>query len=336
MAVVTMKQLLESGVHFGHQTRRWNPKMKKYIFTDRNGIYIIDLQKTVKMLDQRYRYVRDLVKDGGTVLFVGTKKQAQDSIKAEAERCGMFFVNQRWLGGMLTNFNTINKRIKRLDDLDKMEADGVFDVLTKKEVMSLRREKEKLMKFLGGIRNMKRIPDVVYVVDPRKEKIAVAEARKLGIPIIAIVDTNCDPDEIDYIIPGNDDAIRAVKLITSIMANAVVDGKQALEAQLAKEADDAAEAEQAEEEQQAEEEKPVFHDDKIEEIFTKGESENKTEDDAAGEEKEAANEDKPEATEEKAEETAEEKNGAASEDNEADTEKENTEAEVAVGEEDKE
>ncbi len=276
MAVVTMKQLLESGVHFGHQTRRWNPKMKKYIFTDRNGIYIIDLQKTVKMLDQRYRYVRDIVADGGTVLFVGTKKQAQDSIKTEAERCGMFYVNQRWLGGMLTNFNTINLRIKRLGELEKMEEDGVFEVLTKKEVMSLQREKDKLLKFLSGIREMKRLPDVVYIVDPRKEKIAVAEARKLGIPIVAIVDTNCDPDEIDHIIPGNDDAIRAVKLITSVMANAVMDGKQFMENKLAKEleAEEAKKIEkEAAREKEEEEEKPVIQDREIEEIFTREEAE---------------------------------------------------------------
>ena len=221
-----MKQLLEAGVHFGHQTRRWNPKMKKYIFTERNGIYIIDLQQTVTLLDKTYQYVRDLVAGGGNILFVGTKKQAQESIQVEAERCGMPYVNQRWLGGMLTNFRTIRKRIDRLFELEKMQEDGTWEVLPKKEVISLDREKEKLLKFLGGIRNMKDLPDAVYIVDPRKEKIAVSEARKLETPIVAIVDTNCDPDEIDRIIPGNDDAIRAVKLITSIMANAVIEGKQ--------------------------------------------------------------------------------------------------------------
>ncbi len=267
MGVVTMKQLLESGVHFGHQTRRWNPKMKKYIFTDRNGIYIIDLQKTVKLLDQIYRHVRDLVAEGGIVLFVGTKKQAQDSIKFEAERCGMFYVNQRWLGGMMTNFNTINKRIKRLIELEKMEEKGVFDLLTKKEVMSLNREKDKLIKFLSGIREMKRIPDAIYIVDPRKERIAVAEARKLGVPIIAIVDTNCDPDEIDFIIPGNDDAIRAVKLITSVIANAVMDGKQIMETR--RQAELEAEAgEEVAEEEIADEEKPVFYDSELEKAFS--------------------------------------------------------------------
>ncbi len=229
MAVVSMKQLLEAGVHFGHQTRRWNPKMKAYIFTERNGIYIIDLQKTVKLMDVAYNYVRDIAAQGGSVIFVGTKKQAQESIRVEAERCGMHYVNQRWLGGMLTNFKTIRKRIDRMIQLEKMEIDGTFERLPKKEVLMLRHEHEKLLKFLGGIRNMNQLPDAVYVVDPRKEKIAVAEARKLGIPIIAIVDTNCDPDEIDYLIPGNDDAIRAVKLITSCMADASLEGKRSLE-----------------------------------------------------------------------------------------------------------
>ncbi|NLM51449.1 MAG: 30S ribosomal protein S2 [Firmicutes bacterium] len=224
MAVVTMKQLLEAGVHFGHQTRRWNPKMKPYIFTERNGIYIIDLQKTVRMMEEAYNFVRDLVRDGGKILFVGTKKQAQESIQLEAERCGMFYVNQRWLGGMLTNFKTIRTRVKRLIELEKMEEDGVFEVLPKKEVIRLRHEYEKLNKFLSGVRNMQALPDALFIVDPRKEKIAVAEARKLGIPIIAIVDTNCDPDEIDYIIPGNDDAIRAVKLISGRIADAVLEG----------------------------------------------------------------------------------------------------------------
>ncbi len=231
MARVSMKQLLEAGVHFGHQTRRWNPKMKNYIFTERNGIYIIDLQKTVKLMDVAYNYVRDIVAEGGSIIFVGTKKQAQESIQTEAERCGAHYVNHRWLGGMLTNFATIRSRIERMLQLEEMEIDGTFERLTKKEVLELRREKEKLHKFLSGIRNMKKLPDAVYVVDPRKERIAVAEARKLDIPVIAIVDTNCDPDEIDYLIPGNDDAIRAVKLITSVMADAVLEGKQTSEEQ---------------------------------------------------------------------------------------------------------
>jgi len=230
LAKVSMKQLLEAGVHFGHQTRRWNPKMKNYIFTERNGIYIIDLQKTVKLMDTAYNVVRDLVIDGGEIIFVGTKKQAQESIRNEAERSGAHYVNHRWLGGMLTNFATIRKRIDRMIKLEQMETDGTFERLTKKEVLMLRNEKERLMKFLSGIRNMKKLPDAIYVVDPRKEKIAVAEARKLKIPVIAIVDTNCDPDEIDYLIPGNDDAIRAVKLITSVMADAVLEGKQIIEA----------------------------------------------------------------------------------------------------------
>ncbi|MFS8512307.1 MAG: 30S ribosomal protein S2 [Planifilum fulgidum] len=226
MAVVSMKQLLEAGVHFGHQTRRWNPKMEKYIFTERNGIYIIDLQKTVKMMEEAYNYVRELASRGGTLLFVGTKKQAQDAVREEAERCGMFYVNHRWLGGTLTNFQTIRKRIERLHELEKMEEDGTFDVLPKKEVVLLRKENARLEKFLGGIKEMKELPDAVFIIDPRKERIAVAEARRLGIPIIAIVDTNCDPDEVDYIIPGNDDAIRAVRLFTSKMADAVLEGKQ--------------------------------------------------------------------------------------------------------------
>ncbi|HHY92239.1 MAG TPA: 30S ribosomal protein S2 [Firmicutes bacterium] len=226
MAVITMKQLLESGVHFGHQTRRWNPKMAEYIFTERNGIYIIDLQKTVRKVEEAYNFVRDLAAQGGSILFVGTKKQAQESIKEEAERCGMYYVNVRWLGGMLTNYQTIKQRIARLEELEKMEADGTFSVLPKKEVMQLQSEKERLNKYLGGIKNMPGLPQALYVVDPRKERIAVAEARKLGIPIVAIVDTNCDPDEVDYIIPGNDDAIRAVKLLTSKIADAVLEGKQ--------------------------------------------------------------------------------------------------------------
>lgn len=225
MAVISMKQLLEAGVHFGHQTRRWNPKMARFIFTERNGIYIIDLQKTVKKVDDAYNFVRNLASEGGTMLFVGTKKQAQESVKDEAERCGMFFVNERWLGGMLTNFQTIQKRVDRLRDLERMEAEGVFDVLTKKEVSALRHEMEKLERFLGGIKNMKKIPDALFIVDPRKERIAVAEARRLKIPIVAIVDTNCDPDEIDVVIPANDDAIRAVKLLTSKMADAIIEGQ---------------------------------------------------------------------------------------------------------------
>ncbi|TDQ39674.1 30S ribosomal protein S2 [Aureibacillus halotolerans] len=226
MSVISMKQLLEAGVHFGHQTRRWNPKMKRYIFTQRNGIYIIDLQKTVKKVEEAYRFVRDISADGGTVLFVGTKKQAQDSVREEATRAGMHFVNQRWLGGTLTNFETIQKRITRLKKIRKMEEDGTFDVLPKKEVVQLRKEHERLEKFLGGIQDMKGLPDALFIIDPRKERIAVAEARKLNIPIVAIVDTNCDPDEIDVIIPGNDDAIRAVRLLCAKMADAVLESKQ--------------------------------------------------------------------------------------------------------------
>ncbi len=224
MAVISMKQLLEAGVHFGHQTRRWNPKMAKYIFTERNGIYIIDLQKTVRKVDEAFNFVRSVAQEGKKVLFVGTKKQAQEAVKEEATRAGMFYVNERWLGGMLTNFQTIQKRIKRLKQLEQMEQDGTFEVLTKKEVLALRHEMERLEKFLGGIKEMNRLPGALYVVDPRKERIAVAEARKLNIPIVAIVDTNCDPDEIDYVIPGNDDAIRAVRLLTSRMADAVIEG----------------------------------------------------------------------------------------------------------------
>ncbi len=226
MSVVSMKQLLEAGVHFGHQTRRWNPKMAPYIFTERNGIYIIDLQKTVKKLEEAYMVVRDVAANGDEILFVGTKKQAQDSVKEEAIRCGMPYVNARWLGGMLTNFNTIQRRIKRLAQLKTMEADGTFDMLPKKEVIKLNLEIEKLEKFMGGITEMKKQPAAMFIVDPRKERIAVAEAHRLGIPIIAIVDTNCDPDEIDYVIPGNDDAIRAVKLIVGAMADAVIEGRQ--------------------------------------------------------------------------------------------------------------
>ena len=226
MSVISMKQLLEAGVHFGHQTRRWNPKMKEYIFTERNGIYIIDLQKTVKKIDDAYNFVRDVAMNDGTVLFVGTKKQAQESIEQEAKRCEMFYVNQRWLGGLLTNFKTIQTRIAKLNQINKMEANGDFDLLPKKEVIQLCALREKLMKNLGGIKEMKKLPSCMFVVDPRKEHIAVMEARNLGIPIVAIVDTNCDPDDVDYVIPGNDDAIRAVKLIASKIADAVLEGKQ--------------------------------------------------------------------------------------------------------------
>ena len=226
MAVISMKQLLEAGVHFGHQTRRWNPKMAKYIFTERNGIYIIDLQKTVRKVDEAYNFLRSVAEEGKSVLFVGTKKQAQEAVKEEALKADMYYVNERWLGGMMTNFQTIQKRISRLKQLEAMEADGTFDVLTKKEVLQLRHEMEKLEKFLGGIKDMNKLPGALFIVDPRKERIAVAEARKLNIPIVAIVDTNCDPDEIDYVIPGNDDAIRAVKLLTGRMADAVIEGRQ--------------------------------------------------------------------------------------------------------------
>ena len=229
MAVVTMKQLLEAGVHFGHQTRRWNPKMSQYIFTERNGIYIIDLQKTVKKLNEAYLFARDIAAEGGDILFVGTKKQAQDSVKEEAERCSMPYVNARWLGGMLTNFTTIRTRIDRLNQLRTMRDDGTFDLLPKKEVIKLNLEIEKLEKFMGGIQDMKKIPGALFIVDPRKERIAVSEAKKLGIPIIAIVDTNCDPDEIDAVIPGNDDAIRAVKLIAETIASAVIEARQGTE-----------------------------------------------------------------------------------------------------------
>jgi small subunit ribosomal protein S2 len=226
MSVISMKQLLEAGVHFGHQTRRWNPKMATYIFTERNGIYIIDLQKTVKKVEDAYNVVKEMASEGKTILFVGTKKQAQEAVKDEAIRCDMFFVNERWLGGMLTNFQTIQQRIKRLRELENMEEKGMFEVLPKKEVLGLKHEQEKLTKFLGGIKNMSKLPGALFIVDPRKERIAVQEARKLGIPIVAIVDTNCDPDEIDHVIPGNDDAIRAVKLLTAKVADAVIEGRQ--------------------------------------------------------------------------------------------------------------
>ncbi len=242
MAVISMKQLLEAGVHFGHQTRRWNPKMAQYIFTERNGIYIIDLQKTVRKVDEAYMFIRDIALEGKTVLFVGTKKQAQESIESEAKRCGMYFVNNRWLGGTLTNFRTIRTRIDRLNAIDRMEKEGQFEVLPKKEVIKLMAEREKLEKNLGGIREMKKLPGALFVVDPRKEHIAVAEARALNIPIVGIVDTNCDPDEIDYVIPGNDDAIRAVKLIAGKLADAILEGKQGEQIEEAPVAEEAVEA----------------------------------------------------------------------------------------------
>ena len=245
MSVISMKQLLEAGVHFGHQTRRWNPKMAQYIFTERNGIYIIDLQKTVKKLEEAYFFVRDTAAAGGSILFVGTKKQAQDAIREEAERAGMFYVNARWLGGMLTNFQTMRGRIDRLNQLKKMQEDGTFDLLPKKEVIKLQLEIAKLEKYLGGVKNMKKLPGALFIVDPRKEKNAIAEARKLGIPVVAIVDTNCDPDEVDYVIPGNDDAIRAIKLISQTMANAVMEGKQGEQLEVAKEEKAEEETEQA-------------------------------------------------------------------------------------------
>ena len=235
MAVVSMKQLLEAGVHFGHQTRRWNPKMAAYIYTERNGIYIIDLQKTVKKLEEAYSFVKDVAAEGKSILFVGTKKQAQDAIREESARCGMYFVNSRWLGGMLTNFKTMRTRITRLNQIKKMQEDGTFDLLPKKEVIKLQLEIQKLEKYLGGVKEMKKLPGAMFVVDPRKEKNAIAEARKLGIPVVAIVDTNCDPDEVDYVIPGNDDAIRAIKLISQTMANAVLEGKQGEQLEVAAE-----------------------------------------------------------------------------------------------------
>ncbi|MDP4092546.1 MAG: 30S ribosomal protein S2 [Bacillota bacterium] len=246
MSVISMKQLLEAGVHFGHQTRRWNPKMAEYIFTERNGIYIIDLQKTVKKIEEAYFFIREVSMNGEDVLFVGTKKQAQDSIKEEAARSGQFFVNARWLGGMLTNFKTIQKRIQRLNQLSEMETNGTFDVLPKKEVIKLKGEMEKLEKYLGGIKSMKKLPGALFIVDPRKERNAILEARKLGIPVVAIVDTNCDPDEVDYVIPGNDDAIRAVKLIAAKIADAIIEGRQGEQL-----TDSGAAAEQAAEEAEA-------------------------------------------------------------------------------------
>ncbi|MDD6990791.1 MAG: 30S ribosomal protein S2 [Oscillospiraceae bacterium] len=245
MGVVSMKQLLEAGVHFGHQTRRWNPKMAPYIFTERNGIYIIDLQKTVKKLDEAYAFVKSVAANGDNVLFVGTKKQAGDSVKEEALRAGAYYVNARWLGGMMTNFKTIQRRIARLEQLHTMQEDGTFNLLPKKEVVKLELEIEKLEKYLGGIKDMKKLPGALFIVDPRKEKIAVSEAKKLGIPVVAIVDTNCDPDDADYVIPGNDDAIRAVKLIAGAMADAIIEGRQG-EQQQAAEAEEAVEEEAAE------------------------------------------------------------------------------------------
>ena len=244
MGVVSMKQLLEAGVHFGHQTRRWNPKMAPYIFTERNGIYIIDLQKTVKKLDEAYAFIKSVAENGDNVLFVGTKKQAGDSVKEEALRAGAYYVNARWLGGMMTNFKTIQRRIARLEQLHTMQEDGTFNLLPKKEVVKLELEIEKLEKYLGGIKDMKKLPGALFIVDPRKEKIAVSEAKKLGIPVVAIVDTNCDPDDADYVIPGNDDAIRAVKLIAGAMANAIIEGRQGEQ--------QAAEAAEAESEEAAE------------------------------------------------------------------------------------
>ena len=244
MSVISMKQLLEAGVHFGHQTRRWNPKMAPYIYTERNGIYIIDLQKSVGMVDDAYNAIKDIVADGGTILFVGTKKQAQDTVKTEAERCGMYYVNQRWLGGMLTNFKTIQSRINRLKEIEAMAEDGTFDVLPKKEVIEIKKEWEKLEKNLGGIKNMKKAPDAIFVVDPRTERICVQEAHILGIPLIGIADTNCDPEELDYVIPGNDDAIRAVKLIVSKMADAVIEANQGVQMNDAEAAEEVEETEE--------------------------------------------------------------------------------------------
>lgn len=252
MSIVTIKQLLEAGVHFGHHTRRWNPKMQEYIFTERNGIYIIDLQKTIKKFEEAYMFARDIASDGGTILFVGTKKQAADAIREEAERCGMYYVNVRWLGGMLTNYKTIRMSINRLASLEKMQEDGTFDMLPKKEVASLQKEMANLERNLGGIKNMDRLPSAIFIVDPRKEHNAVLEAKKLGIPVIAIVDTNCDPDDADYVIPGNDDAIRAIRLISSVIANAVIEGHQGEQMNEAEAVEEKAEAEAAEDAENAE------------------------------------------------------------------------------------
>ena len=254
MSIISIKQLLEAGVHFGHHTRRWSPKMAEYIFTERNGIYIIDLQKTVKKFEEAYNFVSELAQENGTVLFVGTKKQAADTIKEEAQRCGMYYVNARWPGGMLTNFNTIRKSIKRLKDLEKMQADGTFDLLPKKEVAKLLKEMADLEKSYGGIKDMERLPSAVFIVDTRKERIAVLEAKRLGIPVVAIVDTNCDPEDADYIIPGNDDAIRAIKLIAGALANAVIEAHGGLQETLAEEATEEAAEEAAAEEEAASQE----------------------------------------------------------------------------------
>lgn len=242
MNVISMKQLLEAGVHFGHQTRRWNPKMSEYIYTERNGIHIIDLQKSVGKVDEAYKAIADIAAEGGTILFVGTKKQAQDAIKTEAERCGMYYVNERWLGGMLTNFKTIQGRINRLKDIERMSEDGTFDVLPKKEVIQIKKEWEKLEKNLGGIKNMERVPDAIFIVDPKKERICVQEAHTLGIPLIGIADTNCDPEELDFVIPGNDDAIRAVKLIVAKMADAVIEANQGVAEEVVEEVEAVEEA----------------------------------------------------------------------------------------------
>lgn len=252
MSIVSIKQLLEAGVHFGHHTRRWNPKMAEYIFTERNGIYIIDLQKTIKKFEEAYMFARDIASDGGTILFVGTKKQAADAIREEAERCGMYYVNVRWLGGMLTNYKTIRMSINRLASLEKMQEDGTFDMLPKKEVASLQKEMANLERNLGGIKNMDRLPSAIFIVDPRKEHNAVLEAKKLGIPVIAIVDTNCDPDDADYVIPGNDDAIRAIRLISSVIANAVIEGHQGEQMNEAEAVEEKSEAEAAEDAENAE------------------------------------------------------------------------------------
>ena len=251
MSVISMKQLLEAGVHFGHQTRRWNPKMAEYIYTERNGIYIIDLQKSVGKVDEAYKAISDIAAEGGTILFVGTKKQAQDAVKTEAERCGMYYVNERWLGGMLTNFKTIQSRIARLNEIETMSEDGTFDLLPKKEVIEIKKEWDKLEKNLGGIKNMKKLPDAIFVVDPKKERICVQEAHTLGIPLIGIADTNCDPEELDYVIPGNDDAIRAVKLIVAKMADAVIEANQGEEALASAESEAAEEEASATEEEEA-------------------------------------------------------------------------------------
>ena len=282
-----MKQLLEAGVHFGHQTRRWNPKMAPYIYTERNGIYIIDLQKSVGMVDTAYKVISDTVKDGGTVLFVGTKKQAQDAVKNNAERCGMFYVNERWLGGTLTNFKTMQSRIKRLKDIERMEEDGTFDVLPKKEVVGLKKEMAKLERNLGGIKNMKRVPDCIFVVDPKKEAICVKEAQNLGITLVGIADTNCDPEELDYVIPGNDDAIRAVELIVSTMADAVIEANQGEEYEYDDEYDDEEVAEETTEEAPAEE---ATEDEIAEEVEAEADADNEVEEDAEAEDAEETTE----------------------------------------------